>query len=262
MAGEFKDKVVVVTGGSRGIGKAIGAAFAREGAQVALAASSAANLDAAAKTIKDAGGVAPLTIAADLRTLAGCEQVFKAVNDKFKRCDILVNNAGATKGGNFFELPDEAFLDGFALKYFAAVRLTKLFWPLLKAAHGNIVNIIGGAARTPGAEFLIGGSVNSAFANFSKGLAALGNRDDINVNVIHPGMVETDRVVTLFQQFAKAQGKTPEEVRTDSLKKSGTRRIGMPDDVAELALFLASPRARHIQGTAVAIDGGATTGLF
>jgi 3-oxoacyl-[acyl-carrier protein] reductase len=262
MAGEFKDKVVVVTGGSRGIGKAIGVAFAREGAQVVLAASSAANLDAAAKTIKDAGGVAPLTIAADLRTLAGCEQVFKAVNDKFKRCDILVNNAGATKGGNFFELPDEAFLDGFALKYFAAVRLTKLFWPLLKAAHGNIVNIIGGAARTPGAEFLIGGSVNSAFANFSKGLAALGNRDDINVNVIHPGMVETDRVVTLFQQFAKAQGKTPEEVRTDSLKKSGTRRIGMPDDVAELALFLASPRARHIQGTAVAIDGGATTGLF
>jgi 3-oxoacyl-[acyl-carrier protein] reductase len=262
MAGEFKDKVVVVTGGSRGIGKAIGVAFAREGAQVVLAASSAANLDAAAKTIKDAGGVAPLTIAADLRTLAGCEQVFKAVNDKFKRCDILVNNAGATKGGNFFELPDEAFLDGFALKYFAAVRLTKLFWPLLKAAHGNVVNIIGGAARTPGAEFLIGGSVNSAFANFSKGLAALGNRDDINVNVIHPGMVETDRVVTLFQQFAKAQGKTPEEVRTDSLKKSGTRRIGMPDDVAELALFLASPRARHIQGTAVAIDGGATTGLF
>ena len=262
MAGEFKDKVVVVTGGSRGIGKAIGAAFAREGAQVVLAASNAANLDAAAKAIKDAGGLAPLTIAADLRTLPGCEQVFKAVNDKFKRCDILVNNAGATKGGNFFELPDEAFVDGFALKYFAAVRLTKLFWPLLKAAHGNIVNIIGGAARTPGAEFLIGGSVNSAFANFSKGLAALGNRDDINVNVIHPGMVETDRVVTLFQQFAKAQGKTPEEVRNDSLKKSGTRRIGMPDDVAELALFLASPRARHIQGTAISIDGGATTGLF
>jgi NAD(P)-dependent dehydrogenase (short-subunit alcohol dehydrogenase family) len=262
MAGEFKDKVVVVTGGSRGIGKAIATAFAREGAQTALAASSAANLAAAAKAIQDAGGPAPLTVAADLRTLAGCEQAFKAVNDKFKRCDVLVNNAGATKGGNFFELPDDAFVDGFALKYFAAVRLTKLFWPLLKAAHGTIVNIIGGAARTPGAEFLVGGSVNSALANFSKGLAALGNRDDINVNVIHPGMVETDRVVTLFQQFAKAQGKTPEEVRKESLAKSGTRRIGQPEDVAELAVFLASPRARHIQGTAVAIDGGATTGLF
>jgi NAD(P)-dependent dehydrogenase (short-subunit alcohol dehydrogenase family) len=262
MAGEFQGKVVVVTGGSRGIGRAIAAAFAREGAQTALVASNAANLEAAAKAIQAAGGLAPLTIAADLRTLAGCEQAFKAVNDKFKRCDVLVNNAGATKGGNFFDLPDDAFVDGFALKYFAAVRLSKLFWPLLKAARGTIVNIIGGAARTPGAEFLIGGSVNSAMANFSKGLAALGNRDDINVNVIHPGMVETDRVVTLFQQFAKAQGKTPEEVRKESLAKSGTRRIGQPEDVAELALFLASPRARHIQGTAVAIDGGATTGLF
>lgn len=235
MAGEFKNKVVVVTGGSRGIGKAIAMAFAREGAQTVLAASNAANLEATAKAIKDAGGLTPPTVAADLRTLPGCEQVFKVVNDKFKRCDILVNNAGATKGGNFFELADNAFIDGFALKYFAAVRLTKLFWPLLKAAHGNIVNIIGGAARTPGPEFLIGGSVNSAFANFSKGLAALGNRDDINVNVIHPGMVETDRVVTLFQQFAKAQNKTPEEVRKEALAKSGTRRIGMPEDVAELA---------------------------
>ena len=262
MAGEFKDKIVVVTGGSRGIGKAIATAFAREGAQTVLAAANAANLATAAKAITDAGGLAPLTVAADLRTLPGCEQVFKAVNDKFKRCDILVNNAGATKGGNFFELPDDAFVDGFALKYFAAVRLSKLFWPLLKASHGNIVNIIGGAARTPGAEFLIGGSVNSAFANFSKGLAALGNRDDVNVNVIHPGMVETDRVVTLFQQFAKAQNKTPEQVREESIKKSGTRRIGKPEDVAEVALFLASPRARHIQGTAIAIDGGATTGLF
>jgi len=262
MGQEFQGKVVVVTGGSRGIGRAIGAAFAREGAQTVLAAANAANLDAAAKAIKDAGGLAPLTVAADLRTLAGCEQVFKAVNDKYKRCDILVNNAGATRGGNFFELPDDAFVDGFALKYFAAVRLCKLFWPLLKAVRGSIINIIGGAARTPGAEFLIGGSVNSAFANFSKGLAALGNRDDINVNVIHPGMVETDRVVTLFQQFAKAQNKTPEQVREDSIKKSGTRRIGQPEDVAEAALFLASPRARHIQGTAIAVDGGATSGLF
>jgi NAD(P)-dependent dehydrogenase (short-subunit alcohol dehydrogenase family) len=262
MAGEFQGKVVVISGGSRGIGRAIGAAFAREGAQTALAAASADNLAAAVKTIGAAGGAAPLVVAADLRTLAGCEQVFKATNDKFKRCDILVNNAGATRGGSFFELPDDAFVDGFALKYFAAVRLTRLFWPLLKAAHGTIINIIGGAARTPGAEFLIGGSVNSAFANFSKGLAALGNRDDINVNVIHPGMVETDRVVTLFQQFAKAQNKTPEEVRKESIAKSGTRRIGQPEDVAELALFLASPRARHIQGTAISVDGGATSGLF
>lgn len=261
MAGEFGGKVVVVSGGSRGIGKAIGAAFAREGAQVVLAAASADNLAKAAKEMSGGQILAPFTVAGDLRTLAGCEALFKAVNDRFKRCDVLVNNAGATRGGNFFELPDEAFVDGFALKYFATVRLTRLFWPLLKAAHGNVINIIGGATRTPGADFLIGGSVNSAMSNFAKGMAAIGNRDDVNVNVIHPGQIETDRVVTLFQQFAKAQGKTPDEVREESLKKSGIRRIGQPEDVAELAVFLAGAKARHIQGTAISVDGGATPGL-
>jgi NAD(P)-dependent dehydrogenase (short-subunit alcohol dehydrogenase family) len=261
MAGEFGGKVVVVSGGSRGIGKAIGAAFAREGAQVVLAAASADNLAKAAKEMSGGQILAPFTVTGDLRTLAGCEALFKAVNDRFNRCDVLVNNAGATRGGNFFDLPDEAFVDGFALKYFATVRLTRLFWPLLKAAHGNVINIIGGAARTPGADFLIGGSVNSAMSNFAKGMAAIGNRDDVNVNVIHPGQTETDRVVTLFQQFAKAQGKTPDEVREESLKKSGIRRIGQPEDVAELAVFLAGAKARHIQGTAISVDGGATPGL-
>ncbi len=149
-----------------------------------------------------------MTVAGDLRTLAGCEQVFTRVNERFKRCDVLINNAGATKGGKFFELPDDAWADGFALKFFGAVRLTKLFWPLLKEVHGNIVNIIGGAARTPGPDFLIGGSVNAAMANFAKGLTSMGNRDDININVIHPGQTQTDRVEMLFAQFAKAQNKT------------------------------------------------------
>lgn len=261
MAGEFQGKVVVVTGGSRGIGRAIAAAFAREGAQCVLAASNAANLAEGAKAVAKMGGPEPMTVVGDLRTLAGCEQLFKAVSDKFKRCDVLINNAGATRGGKFFDLPDDAWTDGFALKFFGAVRLTKLFWPLLKEAHGNIVNIIGGAARTPGPEFLIGGSVNSAFSNFAKGVAALGNRDDINVNVIHPGQTEGERITQLFAQFAKAQNKTPEQVRAEALAKSGTRRLGLPEDVAELAVFLCSAKARHIQGTAISVDGGATPGL-
>ena len=262
MAKEFEGKIVVVSGGSRGIGRAIAAAFAREGAQTVLAASSAANLAEAAKTVAAAGGLEPMTIAGDLRTLVGCEQVFAKVSERFKRCDVLVNSAGATKGGKFFEQPDDVWIDGFALKFHAAVRLTRLFWPLLKEAHGNIVNIVGGAARTPGPEFLIGGSVNAAFGNFSKGLTALGNRDDINVNAIHPGPTQTERNEQLTQQFAKAQGKSVEEVRAESLAKSGLRRIGQPGDVAELALFLCSARARHIHGTAIAVDGGGTPGYY
>ena len=261
MAKEFEGKVVVVSGGSRGIGRAIALAFAREGAQTVLAASNAANLEAAAKAVA-AAGPAPMTVAGDLRTLAGCEQLFAQVSERFQRCDVLVNNAGATKGGKFFEQPDELWSDGFALKFHAAVRLTRLFWPLLKAAHGNIVNVVGGAARTPGPEFLIGGAVNAAFANFAKGLTALGNRDDININVVHPGVTQTERYEQLTQQFAKAQGKTVEEVRAEALAKSGLRRVGQPEDVAALAVFLASAEARHIHGTAIAIDGGGTPGYY
>ncbi|MBV9557998.1 MAG: SDR family oxidoreductase [Pseudolabrys sp.] len=258
---DLKGKVVVITGGSRGIGKAIALGFAKEGAQCVLVAASAANLDAAAKEIAKVGA-APFTVAADLRTLKGCEDAVGKIKDKFGRCDILVNNAGATKAGKFLDMPDDAWVDGFALKFFGAVRMTRLLWPLLKDAHGSVINIIGAAAKTPGPEFLVGGSVNSAFANFAKGLATLGNRDDVNVNVIHPGMIETDRVIQLFEQLGKAGNMTPAQAREDNLKKSGARRIGLPDDIAELAVFLAKPAARHIQGAAIVVDGGTTTGLY
>jgi len=261
MAGEFTNKVVVVTGGSRGIGKAIAASFAREGAQTVLAASSQANLDKAAQEIGNSG-TKPLTFAGDLKTLEACEALHAFVQEKLGRCDALINNAGATRSGNFLELPDAAFADGFALKYFAAVRLSRLFWPMLKAAEGHVVSIIGGAARTPDPLFLIGGSVNSACANFAKGLSGLGKKDGVNVNAIHPGLTETDRVITLFQQRAQASGVSPDEIRKQSMEKDGLRRIGQPEDVAELALFLCSERARHIQGAAVSVDGGQTTGLF
>lgn len=262
MPKEFEGKVVVVSGGSRGIGRGIAVAFAREGAQTVLAAASAANLAEAAKLVAAAGGPEPITVAGDLRALSGCEQVFKVVDDRFKRCDVLINCAGATKGGKFLDLEDNLWADGFALKYHAAVRLTRLFWPLLKQAHGTVINIGGGAARTPGPEFLIGGSVNAALGNFTKGLTSLANRDDINVNIIHPGTVQTERQEQLVASFAKAQNKSEDQVRAEQLSKAGLRRIGQPEDVAALALFLCSAHGRHIQGTSVTVDGGGTPGYY
>ena len=222
MPGEFKGKVVVVSGASRGIGRGIAQAFAREGAQTVLASSSAETLAVAAKAIAGLGPE-PLTVAGDLRTLAACEQLFARVNERFARCDVLVNNAGATRAGAFVDLPDAVWLEGYALKFFGCVRLTRLFWPLLKASQGNVINIIGGAARTPDPEFLIGGSVNAAMANFSKGLSKLGNRDDVNVNVIHPGNTDTERQEQLRLQRAAALGKTVEELRSEALVKNNTR---------------------------------------
>ncbi len=262
MAGEFTGKVVVVTGGSRGIGRAVAAAFASEGAQTVLAASTEANLRAAADAIAESGAPKPDVCAADLRRLDGCERLFALVNERHGRCDVLVNSAGATRAGAFLDLPDDLWQDGFALKFFACVRLCRLFWPMLRDAQGHVVNVIGGAARTPDPEFLIGGSVNAAMANFTKGLAGLGKRDGVNVNAIHPGLTETERVEQLFRQRAAAQGISPEEVRARAVAKDGLRRLGQPEDTAALALFLCSERARHIQGTAVAVDGGATSGLY
>ena len=262
MAGEFSGKVVVVSGGSRGIGRSIAFAFAREGALTVLAASSPRNLAAAADTIAAAGGERPFTVAGDLRTLEGCAAVFAEVKKAHGRCDILVNNAGATRSGNFFELADDAWQDGFALKFFGAVRLSRLFWPLLVAAQGHVVNIIGGAARTPNPDFLIGAAVNAAFANFSKGLSKLGMRDGVNVNAILPGDTATERAQEMLVQRAAAAGTSVEELRAAALVRSGVRRVGTPEDVAALALFLCSQKAGHIQGTSIAVDGGATTGVY
>ena len=258
MDAEFKGKVVVVTGGSRGIGRAIAQAFAGKGAQTVLAAMSQDNLAAAAKAIAKTGAPEPMIVAGDLRMLDACEAVHARVRDTFGRCDILVNNAGATRAGAFLELTDDQWIDGFALKYFACARMSRLFWPMLKDAKGHIVNIIGAAARTPDPQFLIGGSVNAAMANFSKGLSQLGKREGVSVNVIHPGMTETDRVTQLFAQRAAASGKTPEDVRAQALKDG----MGQPGDVAALAVFLCGTQARHIQGTAIAVDGGATPGFY
>jgi len=170
MPGEFSNKVAVVTGGSRGIGREIAVDFARAGAQTVIVSSSAENLAAASKTIA-AVGPTPLAVVADLRKLEGCQQVFDNVKDKFNRCDILVCSAGATRAGNFTDLPDEAWMDGYALKFFGCVRMCRLFWPMLKAAQGFVVNIGGGAARSPGADFSICASVNAAMGNFSKALS-------------------------------------------------------------------------------------------
>jgi 3-oxoacyl-[acyl-carrier protein] reductase len=262
MPGEFQGKVVVVTGGSRGIGREIAVDFARAGAQTVIVSSSDANLAAAAKTIGAAGGPATLAITADLRKLEGVQQVLDTVKTKFGRCDVLVNSAGATKAGNFVDLPDEAWMDGYALKLFGCVRMCRAFWPMLKAASGFVVNIGGGAARSPGADFSIGASVNAAMGNFSKALSQQGKKDGVNVNVIHPGATDTERFGELLDMRSRASGKSIDQLRTEATTKDGIRRIGTPGDISALTLFLCSDKARHIQGTAIAVDGGATVGYY
>ncbi|MBV7335830.1 SDR family NAD(P)-dependent oxidoreductase [Chloroflexi bacterium TSY] len=256
------DKIAVISGGSRGIGKAIADKLAQEGADCLLAARSQENLEAAAQQIRNESGRRIEICATDLRTLSGCEEVHKLADSAFGRVDILVNCAGATQGGLFLEQDDAVWQDGFALKFYGAVRLSRLFWPMLTESHGTVINIIGGFARTPDPDFMIGGAVNAAFANFSKALAGLGLRDDVNVNAIHPGLTVTERLEEIFEGRAKLAGTTAEEAKAATIAKEGIRQLGQPEDVAALAYYLCTPQARHIQGVAISIDGGATAGVY
>ena len=259
---EHEGKVAVVSGGSRGIGKACARALAADGAAIMLLASNADRLRAAATEIHAETGRRVETCAEDLRTLDGCRRAFEATDAAFGRCDLLINSAGATKGGVWPDQPDEEFVDGFALKFYSAVRLCRLFWPELKAAHGTVINIVGGFSRTPAPDFLVGGVVNAALANFSKGLAGAGLRDDVNVNWVHPGLTVTERLDEIFERRAEQQGLSRDEVQAQAVRDEGIRRLGEAEDVANLVAYLCSAKARHIHGTAIQIDGGGTKGYY
>lgn len=258
----FQNKVAFISGGSKGIGLACARNLACEGAAVFLAASNHERLSKAANSIQQQANVEVGFHATDLRTLEGCQAAATACVEQFGGCDILINSAGATKGGVFPEQPDEEMLDGFALKFHAAVRLSRLLWPQLLKTKGCVVNIVGGFARTPAKDFMVGGAVNAALANFSKALADQGLADDVNVNWIHPGLTETERLEGIFEARAQQQNKSVDQIRAGSVKTEGLRRLGQPEDVSELVAFLCSSAARHIHGTGIAVDGGGSKGYY
>jgi NAD(P)-dependent dehydrogenase (short-subunit alcohol dehydrogenase family) len=258
----LQSKNAFISGSSRGIGLACANGLAEQGANVFLVATNEKLLEKASSEIKQNSDVEVGFHAIDLRSLEGCRQASNAFLERFGQIDILVNSAGATKGGVFPDQSDGEMIDGFALKFHGAVRLCRHMWPSLKQSNGIVINIVGGAARSPSRDFMVGGSVNAALANFSKALAAQGLVDDVNVNWILPGMTGTERMERLLEGKAKMQKKTKDEVRADSIRNEGIRRLGLPEDVAELVVFLCSPAARHIQGAGIPVDGGAGRGYY
>ena len=257
---EFSGRKALVSGGSKGIGKAIAQRLAADGAEVALVDRSSDALSGAIEEVRAAGGTAH-AIEADLSSEKGCAEAADAALKALGGLDILVNCAGATRAGTFPDQPDGDWIDGFALKFHGAVRLTRILWPSLVAAKGTVINIGGAAAYTPSPGFMVGGAVNAALSHFSKALSKQGLRDDVNVNIVHPGMTETDRMETLLQQEAEAKGVAIDDIRASKSAEAGVRRIGQPEDIAEAVAFLCSTRARHVQGIGIAVDGGATPGL-
>jgi len=250
--GTLSGKVAVVTGANRGIGRAIAGRLAQDGAKVILAARNQELLETAVTEIQGGGEAA--AIALDLREPDAAEALVTFASEQFGGVDIIVNNAGATKRGEFLELSEQDWEDGFALKFFGYVRLSRAAWPKLRESNGAVLNIIGVGGRTPGTEFSIGGSVNGALITFTKSLAALGIRDGVRVNAINPGSVRTDR---LTQQLVTA-GLDPATGEEELVRKANIVRIGEPEDVASLAAFVLGPSGTWLQGSIIDLDGGAT----
>ena len=256
----LQGKTAIVTGASRGIGRAIAKRLASDGALVILCARDEKLLDQTVKEISEAGGNAT-SLPLDLRLAENPARLVEHAVSIDQGIDILVNNAGATKRGHFAELTEEDWADGFALKFFGTVRLTRAAWPHLKASSGSVVNIAGSGGRTPGAEFTIGGSVNAAIQSFSKAMADLGIADGVQVNVINPGLIRTDRLQKRLLALTKEKGIDLAEAERQIVAASKAARVGEPEDIAALVAFLVSHEGRLLQGSMIDIDAGATKTL-
>jgi 3-oxoacyl-[acyl-carrier protein] reductase len=248
-------KVALVTGSSRGIGRGIAVALAQEGCDLVLTGTDEKALKDAAAAVAAHGGDVK-TVALDLRKEDAPGALIEAAKSTYGRLDILVNNAGTAKRGDFLTLTDADWADGYALKFFAHVRLGRAAWPLLKESGGSLVAIGGTSGRVPTAGFTIGSSVNAAVAAFSKALADLGKTDGVQVNCIHPSYVDTERFARRVKADMERTGKSEAEVREWHRADIGTIRLGTTDDVANLAAFIVSPRGRWLHGATVDLDGG------
>jgi 3-oxoacyl-[acyl-carrier protein] reductase len=259
----LKGKTVLVTGGSKGIGRATARAMAAEGALVMICSRSASDLEAAARAIRSETGQPVEAVAADLSRLDGVESAAAAAVRRFGRLDVLVNNAGAIKGGDFLALPDEEWMTGWSLKLLGYVRMARTVFPQMRAqGGGRIVNVVGMAARNPATTYMMGGAANAALINFTKALADLGAPSNILVTAVSPGPVKTDRWDSLQRQQAIAAGKDLETFEKEQSRNFPLGRIASPEEVADLVCFLASERASFLTGIAITIDGGMSRGVY
>ena len=259
----IRGKVAMVSGASKGIGRAVAEKLAAEGASLSLCARGGEVLRAAARALEDKHGPACLAVPADLSRAEDIQGWVRATVDRFGGVDILVNNAGAAQGGSFRELPDQAWLDGWQLKLLGYIRVAREVFPHLVArGGGRIVNVIGIAGVQPMENYMIGGAANAALLNFTKALADEGAPHGILVTGVNPGGIRTERWDGMLVKWGAAKGVSPEEAEREIMRGVPLRRPGTPDEVANLVVFLVSELSTYITGTTIAIDGGMTRTIF
>jgi 3-oxoacyl-[acyl-carrier protein] reductase len=254
----LQGKVALITGGSKGIGKACALAFLQEGAKVSIVARNQDDLDKAKDDLTSKiPGAEVLTVSADLQKEEGA---VKAVSDTVERygcIDILVNNAGAAPAGLLLDLTEEVWDFAMGLKFRGYVRMTKATIPqFLKQQRGVIVNVVGNDGVKPSWWELTGTAVNAADLAVMEALANQYGKENIRINSVNPGPVDTGRWDQLTEGYARDMGISIEEANRAARKSMPFGRIAKPEEVANVVVFLASDRASFVHNSVVNIDGG------
>ena len=253
----LRDRIVVVTGASKGIGFACAQAFADEGARVALVSRSRANLDAALAKIRHVEH-RPVAFAADLVDAGQSSAMVDDAEATLGPIDILVSSAGAAKRYPPDDLSPAAWHDAMNAKFFSYIHpLDAIVKRMAARGHGAVVNIIGMGGKVASPVHLPGGAANAALMLATAGLAAAYGPKGVRINAINPGGTLTGRVQEGLSAEAKMSGLAPEELLERQQARIPLRRLGTPEEVAQVALFLASPRASYVTGAVVPMDGGA-----
>ncbi len=256
-------KVGLVTGGSKGIGKAIARGLAREGAKVAICARNKAPLEQAAQEIARETGSEVLPVPGDLTQPEDVQRIVDTTARHFGRIDILVNNAGAAPGGEILTLTDEDWQLALQLKFMGYVRCTKAVLPhMLKQGGGRIVNIVGNDGVKPMGIELSPSAANAADLAMTVALAEQYGRHNICVNAINPGPVATERWGQLISGIAQMRGISVEEAQRRAERSIPLGRICTPEEVTNVAVFVASERASFMNGALITLDGGQRKALL
>lgn len=248
----LKGKVAVVGGSSEGIGYAIAHLLAAEGAKVVTVARRKENLDVSSRKIQEETKSEVFAVPADIRKAGDCERIIASAVERFGRLDILVNNDGAPPLGLLESFDDAAWAAAVDRNLMSVVRLSRAALPhLRKAGRGTIVNITALSALQPIAKFGLSVSTWAGVIGFAKTLSLEVAADNITVNTICPGRIDTSRIAKVFDEQAAAL-----------VKQIPLGRLGKPDEIAGLVALLASPWGGYLTGATFHVDGGRRAALL
>src|SRR6266581_3529695 len=254
---QLTGKTALVTGGSEGIGRGIALALAKEGVDVAICARRKEPLEAAAAEIAKATGRKIVAIPADLTKDADSKNFVEQAHRALGRVDIMVNNAGSAPGGVIEHLSEADWAQALQLKFMGYVRCLRYVLPImLKQGGGRVVNLIGNDGVKPSYWEIAPGAANAAGQNLTLALAGQYGRHNISFCAVNPGPVRTERWAGLVAAMARDMKISHEEADQLAPRSIPLGRIAEVDEVADLVVYLCSPRAHFVNGTMIEIDGG------